>query len=198
MKDRIFAVLLFLYFLHVLVLYFYPMEFSNPAIDVSSLPQAEAIDLQPIERSYWKVLQLEWLITSVILLAGGGLLIFFIKSLHKNWVFALAAGAWLLIIVCRYWLMRESFNRTAYAMREKDVLYRTGYIIRSLHICAFNRIQHCSIHAGPLERQWGLASISLFTSGSADLKIPGLTEATAANIREFIMQKIKSDEQPAS
>jgi membrane protein YdbS with pleckstrin-like domain len=96
--------------------------------------------------------------------------------------------------------MRESFKRKAYAIREKDVLYRTGFIIRTLHVCPFNRIQHCSVHAGPIERQYGLASISLFTSGSegSDLRIPGLTEGTAANIREFIMQKIRTDEQPAN
>ena len=111
-----------------------------------------------------------------------------------------AAAAWLIITVLRYWLMRESFNRKAFAIRDKDVLYRTGFIIRTLHVCPFNRIQHCSVHAGPIERQFGLASISLFTSGSegSDLRIPGLTEGTAANIREYITKKIRIDEQPAN
>lgn len=175
------------------------MEFSNAAIDVASLPRAEAVTLQPIEPSYWKVLQLSWLISSFVLLAGGAAAIFFIKKLHSTPLIALIAGAWLLWAASRYWLLQKTFGRKAYAIREKDVMYRTGYIIRRLHVCPFNRIQHCSVHSGLLERQYGLASISLFSSGSegSDIRIPGLKEETAATIREFIMQKIKTDEQPA-
>jgi membrane protein YdbS with pleckstrin-like domain len=176
------------------------MEFSNPAIDLASLPKAEEVSLQPIEPSYWKVLQWEWVITAAALLIGGGLAIFFIKALHRNWIIAGASAAWLLLVILRYWFMRQAFLRRAFAIREKDVLYRTGWIIRRLHICPFNRIQHCSVHAGPFERQYGLSSISLFTSGSegSDLKIPGLTEAAASSIREFIMQKIRTDEPAAN
>ncbi|HYF32741.1 MAG TPA: PH domain-containing protein [Chitinophagaceae bacterium] len=175
------------------------MEFNNPSIDTALLPQAEAINLQPIERSYWKVLQLEWLITAIVLLIAGGSAIFFIKSLQSNLIIGLASGAWLLITVLYYYIVRQSFKRKAYALREKDALYRTGFIIRRLQVCPFNRIQHCSVHAGPLERRYGLASISLYTAGSegSDLRIPGLTEATAASIREFIMQKVRSDEEAA-
>jgi membrane protein YdbS with pleckstrin-like domain len=173
------------------------MEFANPAIDISTLPQAETISLQPIERTYWKVLQLEWLIVSALVLIGGSTLIYFIRGLQANWFMALAGSAWLVITAFSYWLIKKSFSRKAYAMRERDVLYRTGWIIRRLHICPFNRIQHCSVHAGPLERKYGLASISLFTAGSegSDLRIPGLTEETASTIREFIMQKVRKDEQ---
>lgn len=180
-------------------LYFYKMEFSNAAIDVASLPRAEEVNLQRIEPSYWKVLQLSWLISTLVLLAAGAAAIFFIKKLHSTPLIALIAGAWLLWAVSRYWLLQRAFERKAYAIRQKDVLYRTGFIIRRLHVCPFNRIQHCSVHSGVLERQYGLASISLFTAGSegSDLRIPGLKEETAANIREFIMQKIKTDEQPA-
>ena len=175
------------------------MEFSNAAIDLETLPKAEEVNLQRIEPSYWKVLQLSWAITYLILLIAGATAIFFIKKLHSAPIIILASGAWLLLAASRYWLMQKSFSRKAYAIREKDVLYRTGYIIRTLHVCPFNRIQHCSVHSGLLERQYGLASISLFTAGSegSDLRIPGLTEETAASIRELIMQKIRTDEQPA-
>lgn len=186
-------------FLWPSVLYFYAMEFSNAAIDVASLPRAEEIDLKRIEPSYWKVLQLSWLISNLILLTAAAAAVFFIKKLHSVPLIALIAGVLILWAASRYWLLQRSFARKAYAIREKDVIYRTGYIIRKLHVCPFNRIQHCSVHSGLLERQYGLASLSLFTAGSegSDLRIPGLKEETAAAIREFIMQKIKTDEQPA-
>jgi uncharacterized protein len=175
------------------------MEFRNAAIDLASLPRAEEVELKPIENSYWKVLQLQWLIIIAILMVAAGAAIFFIRPLHQVWLISLAAGSWLLLAGLSYWLMHQSVKRKAYALREKDVLYRSGWIVQELHVCPFNRIQHCSVHAGPLERRFGLASLFLFTSGSegSDLKIPGLTEENAASIREFIMQKVRTDEQPA-
>jgi uncharacterized protein len=183
----------------VLFFYFYPMEFRNNAIELSDLPRAEELSLQPIEHNYWKVLQFRWLITGAGMLIGAALAVFFINSLQKPLIIGLAAGAWLLVAILSYLFMRESFKRTAYAMREKDVLYRTGWIVRRMQVCPFNRIQHCSVHAGPLERRYNLASISLFTAGSegSDIKISGLTDAMASSIREFIMQKVRNDEQPA-
>lgn len=176
------------------------MQFNNPAIEIPALPRAEDIDLVPVERNYWKVLQLRWLFTASGLLAAGALGIGFVHKFQKPVVIGVAAGAWILTILLNYVFMRQSFRRTAYAMREKDVLFRTGWIIRRTQVCPFNRIQHCSVHAGPLERRYGLSSISLFTAGSngSDIRIPGVTEATAASMREFIMQKVRSDEQPAN
>lgn len=176
------------------------MEFSNLSIDPELLPKAEELTLLPIEPSYRKVLQLQWLITSLVVLAAGATAIYFIKNLHSATFIFTAAGIWLLLSIAQYVIMQQSFKRKAYALREKDVLYRTGWIIRSLHVCPFNRIQHCTVHSGPLERRFGLASISLFTAGSdgSDLTIPGLTEQKAADLRAFIMQKIKTDEQPAN
>ena len=175
------------------------MEFSNLAIDPGTLPKAEEVSLQRIEPSYWKVQLLQWLITSLVVLAVGTIAIYFIKKLHSSLFISLAAGAWLLLAAVQYFVSQKSFNRKAYAVREKDVLYRTGWIIRSLHVCPFNRIQHCSVHSGPLERRYGLASISLFTAGSegSDMTIPGLTEEKASALRELIMKKIRTDEQPA-
>jgi uncharacterized protein len=175
------------------------MEFSNLAIDPATLPKAEEASLQGIEPAYWRVLQLQWLITSLVVLAAGAVAIYFIKKLHSGFFISLALGAWLLLAVVQYFISRRSFSRKGYAVREKDVLYRTGWIIRSLHVCPFNRIQHCSVHSGPLERRYGLASLTLFTAGSegSDLTIPGLTEEKASALREFIMQKIRTDEQPA-
>lgn len=175
------------------------MEFSNLAIDPGMLPKAEEVNLHRIEPDYWKVLQLQWLLTSLVVLAAGAVAIYFIKQLHSVLFISLAGGIFVLLAAVQYFISQQSFVRKAYAVREQDVLYRTGWIIRSLHVCPFNRIQHCSVHSGPLERRYGLASISLFTAGSegSDMTIPGLTEEKASKLRELIMKKIRTDEQQA-
>ena len=92
--------------------------------------------------------------------------------------------------------MMKSFSRKAYALRERDLIYRSGWIIQRFSICPFNRIQHCSLSAGPFERKLGLSSISVYTAGTegSDIKISGLTEATAFALRDFIMKKAGTDD----
>ena len=83
----------------------------------------------------------------------------------------------------------------AYAIREHDILYRHGWIVQRVIACPFNRIQHCSADAGLLDRKFRLSALTLFTAGAsgADLRIYGLKEEMAQALRDFIMNKIKSD-----
>ena len=85
----------------------------------------------------------------------------------------------------------------AYVIREHDILYRSGWIVQRIIACPFNRVQHCSADAGPLDRKFRLSSITLFTAGAtgADLRISGLKEELAQQLREFILAKIKANEQ---
>ncbi|MEJ7911605.1 MAG: PH domain-containing protein [Chitinophagaceae bacterium] len=80
----------------------------------------------------------------------------------------------------------------AYALREHDVIYQKGWLVKSTKVCPFNRVQNCSIQSGPLERRWGLASLVLYTAGSegADMRIPGLLQNDAESLRQFILSKI--------
>src|SRR5215218_9580938 len=104
------------------------MQFTNTPIDLTTLPKAEEVRLQPIEPSYWKVLQIEWLITVTILGVAAGAVIFFILPLNKTWLIPLISLSWLLIAIIYYILISQSFKFRAYALRQKDVLSRTGWI----------------------------------------------------------------------
>jgi uncharacterized protein len=63
-------------------------------------------------------------------------------------------------------------------------------------MCPFNRIQHCAVDSGPIERSYKLATLTLYTAASeaGDVEISGLPEEFALNIREFIMKKIAAHE----
>jgi uncharacterized protein len=164
--------------------------FSNEAVELSTLPRAEEILLQPIQPSYWKVLQWSWMITWGIILVFVVTIFLFISP-NDYLLFAIIAGLLLLLGGLTYWLLRKSVSRKAYALRDKDIIYQSGWLVQRLSVCPFNRIQHCSINSGPFERKLGLASISVHTAGSegADIKIPGLKEETALALRDFIMKK---------
>jgi hypothetical protein len=64
------------------------------------------------------------------------------------------------------------------------------------------RIQHVDIDIGPVDRAFGLASLSLFTAGtvSAVGRIPGLPPDAAETLRETLLAQetaVLADEAPA-
>ncbi|MGB4960930.1 MAG: PH domain-containing protein, partial [Saprospiraceae bacterium] len=84
-----------------------------------------------------------------------------------------------------------------YALRERDILFKSGVFFRSVIVIPFNRVQHCEIEQGPINRFFDLAVLSLYTAGgsSSDLKIPGLTMRMANNLKSFITDKVAIDEE---
>ena len=173
------------------------MDFINEQIDPRSIPDAKFINWQPIEKDYLKVLRLEWVFTSFVLLLIAIALLFFIIPFRDTIPIILLISGWLLIVLVYFFIQERSFHLRAYAIREHDILYRHGWIVQRINACPVNRIQHCSADAGPLERKFKLSSLTLFTAGTsgADLRISGLRVEIAENIRDFIMSKIKTDEQ---
>jgi len=173
------------------------MDFINAQVDPGSIPEAKFINWQPIEKDYLKVLRLEWALTSFVLLLIVVTLLFFIIPFRDTILVILLISGWLLIVSLYFLIQERSFQLRAYAIREHDIFYRHGWIVQRIHACPVNRIQHCSADAGPLERKFKLSSLTLFTAGTsgADLRISGLRAEIAENIRDFIMNKIKTDEQ---
>lgn len=171
------------------------MTFTNPEVDLSELPAAEDVTLQPVHRRYRGLLRIEWAISAVALAAIALALIFFIPALRATggWLFVAAAAV--LLIAFYLLVLEKAFPYMTYAVREHDILYQSGWIVRTLRVCPFNRVQNCSVRSGPLERKAALATLVLYTAGSegADLRIPGLPQEEADRLRQFILSKIHTE-----
>lgn len=168
------------------------MDFLNEGFDISQLPRAEDVPFTRVERSYLTVIRIEWGIVSAVLLVIAIALIFSISRLQQALWISLIATGWLLITLFYFFVQNRSFSRKAYALRDKDVIYRSGWIVQKIRTCPFNRIQHSSVNTGFFERKYGLATLVLFSAGTndADLQIPGLKESAAYAMKEWITQKI--------
>ena len=168
------------------------MAFINSEIDLAALPVVESVTLRPIAKTYLRLLRLEWLMTAVFLAIVIALLFFFLPHLknENRWIWV--ATTYILLIAVYYFLQEKAFPYKAFAVREHDVIYQKGWLIRSVKICPYNRIQNCSLQSGPLERKYGLATLLLYTAGSegADMKIPGLEQQEAEQLRHYILSKI--------
>ncbi len=171
--------------------------FTNDTIDTALLPRAEEVPLQPISSKYRKLLRTEWLITALVLVLSTAALLFFSSSLHGRPIMYLLPAGVVLFLVFYFLLQEKTFPYRAYAVRQHDVLYQKGWMVRRLKVCPFNRIQNCTVQQGPLERKWGLATLTLFTAGAggADMRIPGLMHMQATELQQFILSRIHPHEQ---
>lgn len=168
------------------------MSFINAEVDIESLPAAEAVSLIPVNKKYIRILRIEWLMAAVFLIAVGSALIIFIPELHNTrwWLLIVLV---ILLLLGPYFLFQEKgVSYKGHAVRKRDVISQKGWLVRSTKICPFNRVQNCSISSGPLERRYGLATLTLYTAGTdgADMRIPGLEKEEAENLRQFILNKI--------
>ncbi|MDG1195895.1 MULTISPECIES: PH domain-containing protein [unclassified Polaribacter] len=79
-----------------------------------------------------------------------------------------------------------------YALRERDISYKSGLLIKKITTVPFSRIQHVEIDEKPISRLFGLASLSVYTAGdsSDDLVVKGLKKEVAIQLKEFIITKI--------
>ena len=172
------------------------MNFQNALVNLEQLPQLEAVDFQPLESHYLTRQLLGMSIFHALLLLG--LVIFF--SIQGHWtdplMLGLGFGIWTLFTAFRFWLIRKGFGKKGYSLRERDLMYRSGLIWQSLLVIPFNRVQHCAINQGPLDRLFSLSSLKIFTAGTdtSDLSIPGLQPDQARQLKEFLLKRSAADE----
>lgn len=165
-------------------------SFQNIAID--SFPDVTKIDFKKISKHYLKVILINISIFFLVLLAGLIVWIeFFLKEEIPNFtIYFYILFTSLFIII--YIVFIVGFKKRKYAVRDKDISYKSGILLKKTTTVPFNRVQHIEIDQGPISRLFKLATLSVFTAGdsSDDLKISGLLKEDAIKIKEFISFKI--------
>ncbi|MCL2785148.1 MAG: PH domain-containing protein [Propionibacteriaceae bacterium] len=77
-----------------------------------------------------------------------------------------------------------------YAIRDRDLFTKSGLMSRKLTVVPYVRIQYVDINVGPIERLFGLATVSVSTaSPTLAATIPGLTPEIAAWMRDILTDK---------
>ena len=178
-----------------------PHDFANSEIAPDSLPAAEDVTWESLHPRYVRRLQagaLVWtLVFGVIaavahIVVASGLVPMLFRA--APWLFPAVWTIYAMLSLRALLWPIVATPRRGYAIREKDILYRSGVFWRSAWAVPFNRVQHTQIDSTPLDRRFGLASLSVFPAGGGAQKIPGLGEAMAARLRAFISERIEEEE----
>lgn len=167
-------------------------EFSNETINLEELPKYEEIVLIAPHRSYWKVIVIDIVIS--LMVAGIGLaILFFIKENIRPYLY-IAIIAYLVIAILLFLLFRLSFKKRGYALREKDIVYKSGVIAETTTIVPINKIQHVAIAEGIFSRFYGLATLQIYTASglSGHIHIAGVPIEKAKLIKEALLKRIDS------
>ncbi len=174
------------------------MTFDNPSLDPECLPALEDAPLTPVSRRlapcqallrlfHWAFLALvAWLFpVQHELLAQ-----------YQPWLAAAVAGLGMVAIALG-WL---EVRRRGYGLREHDLIYRRGLLVRRTQVLPLVRLQHVETLSNPVERVFGLVRLACFTAGGrgADLLLEGLTAERAEAVKQHLLSRLASPPGPSS
>lgn len=172
------------------------MQFTNTQIHTNEIPDSRGIDFEFLDIQFRK----SQLISVVLFYIGAmimmivSLLLFKDLEIQLSWIM-LVALIWLVLFTISIIYVFKSYHYEGFALREKDILYKSGIFFKSVTIIPFNRVQHCEIQQGPIERYFNLGSLLLYTAGgsSSDLIIKGLVYSKAQTLKEFITKNVSQE-----
>ncbi|QNN51218.1 PH domain-containing protein [Nocardioides mesophilus] len=94
-------------------------------------------------------------------------------------------GLLVLVLVGGWVFVGRSVARWGYAERDEDLYITHGAWVRRLVVVPYGRMQYVDVHAGPLDRAFGVATVRLHTASPAtSAHVPGLPADEAARLRD--------------
>jgi len=165
-------------------------HFTNETIDLDKLPKYEETPLTNPDPKYWRVITINLFIFLLMIAIGLGLLTLFNESVRMNWMLWTALFVAFAIFLCL--ISRASFKRRGFALREKDVLYKSGIIAEKTIIIPLNRIQHVALNEGMFSRMFSLGTLQIYTASgsSGEMHIAGIEIEQARAIKEALVQRL--------
>ncbi len=173
------------------------MSFTNEQILESELPSILKVKYHPIQKKYQTV---SIIVSSITMLFPLVVLTGLHFIANASWVLDYLwyiLGVWIVLLCIVVLFAIKRYQSKGYALRERDIVYKSGWLWRKSTVVPFNRIQHTEIDQGPIERMYSLSSLKVYTAGgsSSDLKIPGLLPETAHKLKDYIQLKVGYEEE---
>ncbi|NOX51176.1 MAG: PH domain-containing protein [Gammaproteobacteria bacterium] len=172
--------------------------FENAEITIEDLPQAEAVEWQSMDPRFVRRKLTGSVLGIASVLVAVTVLQYILAAAFEDTGLGRSFGwLWLLPVIVAVpslvWPL-ISVPKVAYAIRDKDIIYKSGVFWRTVTAIPFNRIQHVEKSSTPLDRRFHIATLQLFTAGGSggDLNIHGLSTRTAEKLRTFILDRVGS------
>ena len=159
------------------------------------LPPGQALQTLPEQRTAWRIAY--GLVGSILGLATGGAVVVLLAGDTEPFAFqsgllwggvaSLVFATWgLLLAKWRFACYRAEHHPQAGVRLQDGIWWQTETWI------PIARLQHLDVQQGPLDRRWGMATLSLHTAGTHDhvLRIKGLPLDQAHALRAALLPQL--------
>lgn len=162
------------------------VEFSNDPIDLSGVPQLDDDAFVPMHPNYLRVSLIgRGLFAAIVVIIA---VVVAVLLPEGRWIPLAVAGAILLLTAIGVALKVVEVRHIAYQVREHDLSYRSGVLVKTVQSVPFVRVQHAKINHGPIQRMFDLASVSVSSAGP-DLHIHGLGHDDAERLKSLVVER---------
>ncbi len=161
-------------------------SFSNEPIDVSGIPQLSNDAFTSMHPNLLRVALIgRGIFASIVIAAAVGVSIL---ADVNQWIAIAIAGGILCLVVVSAVVKIFEINNIGYQVREHDLSYRNGLIVKRVQTVPFVRVQHAQMRQGPVERLFGISTLGINSAGP-DLAISGLGVDEAGRLRALVIER---------
>lgn len=160
-----------------------------------SAPSEEDDELTKVHPNYAHALRVQTVLAAIPAMVGALVAELALRKLDVLPPGLIAGTALLIAVLLVIRIPQSRFNARGYQMGTDRLRVVRGLMFRSDTVVPFGRVQHIDVNQGPLERFFGIATLTLHTAGNhnASVSLPGLGEPLARDMREAIRAHIRRE-----
>jgi membrane protein YdbS with pleckstrin-like domain len=166
-----------------------------PAITPAGQPLDEEGELTRLHPNYAHALRVRTTLMAIPFLVGALVLetAFRDEGLFPSGI--IAGPVLLIAIVLILRIPARRYGARGYQISADRLRVVRGLLFRSDTVVPFGRVQHIDVEQDPLERFFGIATLTVHTAGNhnASVALPGLGEELAREMRETIRAHIRRE-----
>ena len=160
------------------------MTFSNEPIGRAELPELDEAAFNPLDPAHLRVVRLGHLLFLAVVVVGGAAVSAAIGSIVP---LLLTLGV-VVLIALSYGRAVLEVRHIGWQVREHDISYRRGVLVRSVQTLPFVRVQHTRITRSLVQRRFGLSTLQVNTAGP-DIAIEGLAADDAERLKALVVER---------
>jgi membrane protein YdbS with pleckstrin-like domain len=160
--------------------------FVNEPIDVSELPRLDESSFLPMHPNFLRVSLIGNAIFAAVTVLVGTTVAVLVQS--RPWIPLLVMAIMLSLTAVTAVLKVLEVRNIGYQVRDHDLSYRSGVLVKTVETVPFVRVQHARISQGPIQRSFGLATLEVNSAGP-DLQIHGLPAEDAERLKVVVVER---------
>ena len=106
----------------------------------------------------------------------------------EAWMVVAVVGGFVALTLISVVLKILEVRNIGYQVREHDLSYRNGVIVKRVQTVPFVRVQHARMRQGPVQRLFSLATLNINSAGP-DIAITGLSNDDATRLRALVVER---------